>query len=85
MEEIQAVIGDTVTIKKRLKPVYCYKDSGSKTGKPVVRREGGKEKMILQISSGQGPAECELAVMKLYDALKREYPMDMQEPVSAEP
>lgn len=30
--------------------------------------------MILQISSGQGPAECELAVMKLYDALKREYP-----------
>ena len=30
--------------------------------------------MILQISSGQGPAECELAVSKLYDALKREYP-----------
>ena len=30
--------------------------------------------MILQISSGQGPAECELAVMQLYDALKREYP-----------
>lgn len=30
--------------------------------------------MILQISSGQGPAECELAVRKLYDVLKREYP-----------
>lgn len=30
--------------------------------------------MILQISSGQGPAECELAVSKLYDALKNEYP-----------
>lgn len=30
--------------------------------------------MILQISSGQGPAECELAVSKLYDVLKREYP-----------
>lgn len=30
--------------------------------------------MILQISSGQGPAECELAVIKLYDVLKREYP-----------
>lgn len=30
--------------------------------------------MILQISSGQGPAECELAVSKLYDALRREYP-----------
>lgn len=29
--------------------------------------------MILQISSGQGPEECELAVGKLYDALKREY------------
>lgn len=30
--------------------------------------------MIIQISSGQGPAECELAVSKLYGALKREYP-----------
>ena len=30
--------------------------------------------MILQISSGQGPSECELAVSKLYDALKTEYP-----------
>lgn len=30
--------------------------------------------MIVQISSGQGPAECELAVGKLYDALKKEYP-----------
>jgi len=30
--------------------------------------------MILQISAGQGPAECELAVSKLYDALKSEYP-----------
>ena len=30
--------------------------------------------MIVQISSGQGPAECELAVKKLYDTLCREYP-----------
>ena len=30
--------------------------------------------MVIQISSGQGPAECELAVSKLYDVLKKEYP-----------
>lgn len=30
--------------------------------------------MIIQISSGQGPAECEIAVSKLYSALKQEYP-----------
>lgn len=30
--------------------------------------------MILQISSGQGPAECELGVELLYEALKKEYP-----------
>jgi len=30
--------------------------------------------MIIQLSSGQGPAECELAVRKLYDSLKKEYP-----------
>ena len=30
--------------------------------------------MIVQISSGQGPAECELAVGKLLEALKAEYP-----------
>jgi peptide chain release factor len=29
--------------------------------------------MIVQISSGQGPAECELAVVKLYNSLKTEY------------
>ena len=29
--------------------------------------------MIIQISSGQGPAECELAVSKLFKALKKEY------------
>ena len=29
--------------------------------------------MILQISSGQGPAECEMAVGLLYDSLKIEY------------
>lgn len=29
--------------------------------------------MIIQISSGQGPAECELAVGKLYDALEAEF------------
>ena len=26
------------------------------------------------MSSGQGPSECELAVLKLYEALKKEYP-----------
>ena len=30
--------------------------------------------MIIQISSGQGPVECELAVVKLYDKLTTEYP-----------
>ena len=30
--------------------------------------------MIIQISSGQGPAECELAVSKLLSALQLEYP-----------
>lgn len=29
--------------------------------------------MMIQISSGQGPAECELAVAKLYTTLKKEY------------
>ena len=29
--------------------------------------------MIVQISAGQGPAECQLAVAKLFEALKREY------------
>lgn len=29
--------------------------------------------MLVQLSSGMGPAECELAVAKLYHALKREY------------
>lgn len=29
--------------------------------------------MIVQISSGQGPAECELAVTKLFDSLKTEF------------
>lgn len=29
--------------------------------------------MIIQISSGQGPAECELAVVKLFNSLKNEY------------
>ena len=29
--------------------------------------------MIVQISSGQGPAECELAVVKLFNSLKSEY------------
>ena len=29
--------------------------------------------MIVQISAGQGPTECQLAVAKLYEALKREY------------
>ena len=29
--------------------------------------------MIIQISAGQGPAECQLAVAKLFAALKKEY------------
>lgn len=29
--------------------------------------------MIVQISAGQGPSECQLAVAKLYEALKEEY------------
>ena len=29
--------------------------------------------MIVQISAGQGPAECELAVVKLFNSLKSEY------------
>ena len=29
--------------------------------------------MIVQLSSGQGPAECELAVVKLYESLKNEF------------
>lgn len=30
--------------------------------------------MIIQISSGQGPAECELAVSDIFKTLKAEYP-----------
>ena len=30
--------------------------------------------MIIQLSSGQGPAECELAVGRLFEELKNEYP-----------
>ena len=30
--------------------------------------------MILQISSGQGPVECELAVGKLFSSLQKEFP-----------
>ncbi len=30
--------------------------------------------MIIQISSGQGPSECELAVSKLFSSLSSEYP-----------
>ena len=29
--------------------------------------------MIVQISAGQGPAECQLAVAKLFEALRKEY------------
>lgn len=29
--------------------------------------------MIIQLSSGQGPSECELAVSRLYDTLKKEF------------
>lgn len=44
LEEIQAAIGDTVTIKKRLRPVYCYKDSKEKARESIVRREGGRKR-----------------------------------------
>lgn len=30
--------------------------------------------MMIQLSSGMGPAECELAVSRLYKSLEREYP-----------
>ena len=30
--------------------------------------------MILQLSAGQGPEECQLAVGKLYHALQKEFP-----------
>jgi len=30
LDEIDGAISDTVTVKKRLKPVYCYKDSGKR-------------------------------------------------------
>ncbi len=29
--------------------------------------------MIVQISAGQGPSECQLAVTKLFNALQKEY------------
>jgi peptide chain release factor len=32
------------------------------------------ERIMMQISSGQGPSECELAVAKLFGALCREFP-----------
>ena len=34
----------------------------------------GRGSMIVQLSSGQGPLECELAVRKLYETLHKEYP-----------
>lgn len=34
----------------------------------------GGRGMIVQISAGQGPRECRLAVGKLFEALRREYP-----------
>lgn len=37
-------------------------------------KQKGNQSMIIQISSGQGPVECELAVYKLYEILKHEYP-----------
>lgn len=33
----------------------------------------GEKHMIIQLSSGQGPAECELAVSKLFQSLTREF------------
>ena len=34
---------------------------------------GGVYSMIVQISAGQGPSECQLAVAKLFEALEKEY------------
>ena len=39
----------------------------------IVIRRGGVS-MLLQISSGQGPVECEYAVGLLFRALQKEYP-----------
>lgn len=36
--------------------------------------KGGSGAMMIQISSGQGPAECELAVAGIYEALRKEFP-----------
>lgn len=43
LEEIHAAIGDTVTVKKRLKPVYCYKDGGKKDKETGSGRRGGRK------------------------------------------
>lgn len=40
----------------------------------MTRQHPRRRNMLIQISSGQGPEECELAVSKLYNALKREFP-----------
>lgn len=40
----------------------------------MIHTEKWEITMIVQLSSGQGPSECELAVLKLYEALKKEYP-----------
>ena len=43
------------------------------TTKPVGRIRKMENYMIIQISSGQGPAECELAVGRLYASLQKEF------------
>jgi len=48
LEEIGKAVEDTVTVKKRLRPVYCYKDSGKnygqKSGKTAGNRKGGNRR-----------------------------------------
>ncbi|MDR1439399.1 MAG: peptide chain release factor H [Clostridiales bacterium] len=41
---------------------------------PAAKEPAGEKRIMLQLSSGQGPDECELAVTKLFEALCREHP-----------
>lgn len=65
IEDIAQSIEETVTIDSIIKPVYNFK-----AGKKPI---GRAQNMIIQLSSGQGPAECELAVSKLFQSLKQEF------------
>lgn len=51
------------------------KPGSAATVKEICNPKKQKEKfMIVQLSSGQGPQECRLAVGKLWKALQKEYP-----------